>query len=136
MTRGELNELVEGNDKKRFSISASGAFIRAAQGHSVNVDLGLEPRKPPRTLYHGTARQNLARILSAGLQPMGRRQVHLCVAALDAEAVGRRHGKPVVLQVPAIRMHEEGHVFLMADNGVWLVDDVPARFLAFWSREA
>src|SRR5262245_59318437 len=53
--RYELLQVVETSDKKRFSLSADGRRIRAAQGHSVSVDLGLPPREPPDVLYHGTA---------------------------------------------------------------------------------
>lgn len=136
MSRDELQHLVENNDKSRFAISADGEFIRAVQGHSIDVDLGLEPRTPPEHLYHGTARQNLDSIFSEGLRPMGRRQVHLSVTPSVAEAVGRRHGKPVVLQIATLRMHEMGHLFFVADNGVWLTDIVPVGFLSFWNRGA
>jgi putative RNA 2'-phosphotransferase len=40
--------------KKRFSLDETGDLIRANQGHSVEVDLQLEERKPPEVLYHGT----------------------------------------------------------------------------------
>ena len=42
MSRDELDALVETNDKKRFTLSDDRKFIRAAQGHSIKVDLGLE----------------------------------------------------------------------------------------------
>lgn len=134
MSQQELEALVAGNDKKRFTIFGDGAFIRAAQGHSIHVELGLSPLVPPEALYHGTARQNLDGIFMNCLKPMERQHVHLSASPSDAERVGQRHGKPVVLQVPALRMQEEGHVFFVADNGVWLVDNVPARYLGFWTR--
>ena len=132
ISRRELEVLVEQDEKRRYSISSDGAFIRAAQGHSIEVDLGLEPREPPITLYHGTARKNLDGIFSNGLQSMRRRQVHLSSVATDAEVVGRRHGRPIVLQIAARKMHDSGHIFFTADNGVWLTDMVPAEFLSFW----
>ncbi len=135
MSRAELNELVEGNDKRRFSISSDGAFIRAAQGHSVPVNLGLEPTTPPIFLYHGTARHRLDSIFSDGLQPMQRQQVHLSNFPIDAEAIGRRHGRPVVIEVAALAMNEMGHDFFVADNGVWLTASVPANFLGFWNGQ-
>lgn len=133
MSREELEALVETNDKKRFTISEDGEFIRAAQGHSIKVDLGLKTRVPPLKLYHGTARQYLDSIFSSGLRPMRRTHVHLSVAAIEAEAVGRRHGKVIVLEIAAHLMHAEGHHFFVADNGVWLTETVPAQFLSFWS---
>ncbi len=40
LSRGELFQLVESSDKKRFTLSEDGLRIRAAQGHSIHVDLG------------------------------------------------------------------------------------------------
>src|ERR1700736_4176779 len=54
LSREDLLQIVETSDKKRFSLSTDGQHIRAAQGHSIAVDLGLSARRPPDTLYHGT----------------------------------------------------------------------------------
>lgn len=69
LTRAQLHEIVETNDRKRFTISADGRRIRAAQGHSVNVDLGLPAIEPPEVLFHGTASPTLDRIFRDGLAP-------------------------------------------------------------------
>jgi putative RNA 2'-phosphotransferase len=124
-----LKEIVATSDKKRFTLSPDGTRIRAAQGHSVEVALGLEPVTPPETLYHGTATRFLDSILVHGLRPGNRQQVHLSADATTATAVGQRHGKPVVLHVKAGEMHRRGHCFYRADNGVWLTDSVPPKFL-------
>lgn len=131
LSRDELIQLVESNDKKRFTLSEDGLRIRAAQGHSVNVDLGLEPRCLPVELYHGTASANLDAIFSDGLNPGRRHQVHLSLDPDTAERVGQRRGKPVVLRVEAQRMFEDGIEFFRADNGVWLTAKVPAAYLGF-----
>ncbi|WP_121633351.1 RNA 2'-phosphotransferase [Tropicibacter alexandrii] len=131
LSRAQLLEIVEQNDKRRFTISPDGQRIRAAQGHSVDVDLGLTQLEPPPTLYHGTASHSLDAIFASGLLPGRRRHVHLSGGADTALDVGRRHGKPVILCVAAREMHEAGHVFFKADNGVWLTDHVPARFIGF-----
>ncbi len=128
-SREELAHVVETSDKKRFSISADGLHIRAAQGHSVAVDLGLAPATPPTMLYHGTARRFLDSIMSRGLEPGRRQQVHLSIDTVTARRVGRRHGEPVILGVEASAMHAHGLAFFLADNGVWLTDHVPAEFL-------
>src|SRR6267142_1982523 len=47
ITRKELDEVVASNDKQRFSFDDDGTRIRANQGHSVEVDLQLEPVEPP-----------------------------------------------------------------------------------------
>ena len=46
-TRDELDHVVATNDKQRFAVE--GTRIRASQGHSVEVDLGLPRRRLPRT---------------------------------------------------------------------------------------
>ena len=131
LTRLELEEIVSTNEKKRFTLSEDRTKIRAAQGHSFPIDLGLPPKVPPSTLFHGTARSNLDQIFRDGLQPKGRSQVHLSNDTETAKQVGERHGKPVVLKVDAGRMHSNGFEFFRADNGVWLCDAVPPIYLGF-----
>ena len=131
LTKERLLKIVETNDKQRFTLSTDGLQIRAAQGHSVEVDLGLSPLVPPDVLYHGTATQNLDAIFEGGLTPGRRRQVHLSTDAETATRVGRRHGKPTVLRIDAARMHADGYVFTRSDNDVWLTDVVPAAYLGF-----
>ncbi|GAA3227255.1 RNA 2'-phosphotransferase [Streptomyces sp. XM83C] len=128
-TREELDHVVAANDKKRFAID--GDRIRASQGHSVDVDLGLPPATPPPYLYHGTVARNLAAIRSEGLRPMNRHAVHLSADRETATRVGARRGQPVVLSVDAGSMHRDGHVFHVSTNGVWLTEAVPPRYLRF-----
>ena len=50
-----LEEIVRTDKKQRYSFSEDGTKIRANQGHSVQVDLELQPIEPPDLLWHGTA---------------------------------------------------------------------------------
>lgn len=125
-----LRTIVSESDKKRFTLSDDGHRIRAAQGHSVPVDLGLAPVVPPEILFHGTAVTALDAILREGLLPQTRQKVHLSADATTAIKVGQRHGKPVVLTVAANRMQADGIVFWQAENGVWLTDCVPPAYLS------
>lgn len=134
MSRDELLGIVESSEKNRFTISEDGSRIRAAQGHSIEIDLGLHPTRPPNRLYHGTSIAHLESILDDGLLPKGRQKVHLSADPITAEQVGRRHGKPVVLIVDAEDMHSTGHEFFCAENGVWLADDVPAKYLSIMQQ--
>jgi putative RNA 2'-phosphotransferase len=131
LSRDQLRHIVDTNDKRRFTLSPDGRRLRAAQGHSIDVDLGLPAITPPDTLYHGTASQNLDKIFESGLNPGRRRQVHLSPDPETATRVGRRQGKPVVLRIDAARMHADGYAFFRADNGVWLTDTVPTKYLGF-----
>lgn len=81
-------------------------------------------------LYHGTATRFVESILSAGLKPQARQQVHLSADEATAHRVGQRHGKPVIFKIEALRMHAKGFKLFLADNGVWLTDQVPPEFLA------
>ncbi len=130
VTRADLERTVAGSDKQRFALSADGARIRANQGHSVPVDLGLEPRDAPAVLYHGTVGSSLDLIRREGLKPMGRHHVHLSPDRETAHRVGQRRGAPVILKVDAARMQRAGHAFFVSENGVWLTDHVPPEFLS------
>ncbi|MEU4150556.1 RNA 2'-phosphotransferase [Streptomyces sp. NPDC026659] len=128
-TREELDHVVAVNDKKRYAVD--GTRIRASQGHTVDVDLGLPPATPPPYLYHGTVARALDAIRTEGLRPMSRHDVHLSADRETATRVGSRRGRPVVLPVDAAAMHRDGHVFRVSANGVWLTEAVPARYLRF-----
>ncbi|UWQ77744.1 RNA 2'-phosphotransferase [Leisingera sp. S132] len=129
VTRRQIEEVVRTSSKQRFSLSPDGLKIRANQGHSLAVDLGLTPCRPPATLFHGTAERSLPAVLCEGLKPMQRQHVHLSPDAETARSVGMRHGTPAVLSIDAARMAAEGHEFLLSANGVWLCPAVPAQYL-------
>jgi putative RNA 2'-phosphotransferase len=126
----DLREVVASSDKRRFAFSPDGARLRANQGHSIPIDLGLAPVAPPPVLLHGTVAPHLDAIEREGLRPMGRRHVHLSPDLETATAVGRRRGRPVIVEVDAAAMHRDGYEFRCSDNGVWLTDAVPPGYLA------
>ena len=129
VTREELEVVVRENDKRRFALSEDGTRIRASQGHSVRVELGYAPRVPPTVLYHGTASHLLGSIREHGLVRGRRHHVHLSADAGTAAKVGARRGKPLVIEVESGRMHADGYEFYVSDNGVWLTEHVPAKYL-------
>jgi putative RNA 2'-phosphotransferase len=129
ISKQELAEIVETNEKKRFIISEDGQRIRANQGHSIAVDVELKEAIPPEFLYHGTADRNIDAILQAGLKKQGRLHVHLSPDSKTAVKVGQRHGKPSVLRIKAKAMAADGYQFFLSKNGVWLVDNVPPQYL-------
>lgn len=125
----ELFEVVETNDKKRFTLTEDRSRIRAAQGHSVKVELGLPAVQPPTVLYHGTAERFVEQIVREGLKPQSRQHVHLSVDVATARKVGARHGRAVVLRIDTQGMSARGCEFFRADNGVWLTQRVPREFI-------
>ncbi|TGE04735.1 RNA 2'-phosphotransferase [Hymenobacter fodinae] len=129
LTRPQLEEVVGSNDKQRFAFDASGTRIRAQQGHSVPVELGLVVQTPPPELYHGTVAAALPAIWQHGLRKMQRHHVHLSPDEETARRVGSRRGQPVLLAVHAAAMQADGMTFYQSGNGVWLTEQVPPQYL-------
>jgi putative RNA 2'-phosphotransferase len=129
LSREELEEVVAQNDKQRFAFDETGTRIRASQGHSVEVDLQLQPVEPPPVLYHGTPERNREVLEAFGLKKMARHHVHLSPDEETARKVGERRGRPIIFAVDAAAMHRDGHTFYRSANGVWLVDEVPPQYL-------
>ena len=125
-----LQKIVDENDKKRFSFNGDKTKIRANQGHSLNVDVKLEQKIPPAKLFHGTLEKNSVSIERDGLLKMNRLYVHLSEDLATAEKVARRRkGTPIIYEVNAEEMSRDGFIFYQSANGVWLIDNVPAKFL-------
>jgi putative RNA 2'-phosphotransferase len=129
LTYETIKTVIETNDKQRFMISEDGKRIRANQGHSINIDLELEPKTPPDILYHGTADHFLDSIMTDGLKPMSRQYVHLCETKKTALTVGKRHGNPIVLYIDTKTMYEKGFKFYLSENHIWLTEKVPAEYI-------
>lgn len=127
VTRADLDLVMDAGDKQRFEVRDG--RIRATHGHSVAVDLGLDPQAPPPVLHHGTVPRFLGAIRAEGLRPGSRQHVHLSPDVPTAREVGARRGTPVVIDVAAGRLHDDGHEFLRAADGVWLTGPVPPRYL-------
>lgn len=126
-----LEEIVRTDNKGRYSFNEDKTKIRANQGHSVRVDVELKEINPPDTLYHGTATRFIKSILDKkeGLKPMSRLYVHLSKDYDTAVKVGMRHGNAIVLEVNARQMKEDGYVFYLSENGVYLTESVPSKYL-------
>ena len=128
-TLAELKSVVETNDKKRFAFNENETKIRANQGHSLEVEIEFEKRTPPEILYHGTAEKNVGVIFAEGLKKMSRHHVHLSADTETAKKVGMRYGKPVIFQIDTAAMQAAGFEFFVSANGVWLIENVPPKFL-------
>jgi putative RNA 2'-phosphotransferase len=125
----DLNRIVEESEKKRFAFSDN--YIRANQGHSVEVELGLETTRPPTKLFHGTTAKAWDMIRSSrGLNKMERHAVHLSPDVATATIVGARRGKPFILVIDTDAMFVDGHDFQVSANGVWLTDEVPLKYIS------
>lgn len=127
----ELEEVVATNSKKRFAFNEDKTMIRANQGHSVDIDLALQPKEPPKYLYHGTVEKFLTSIQEKGLIKGARQHVHLSADKETAINVGSRRGKPIILTIRSGEMHAQDHPFYQSENGVWLTEEVPMEFIEF-----
>lgn len=126
-----LEEIVATNNKKRYSFNEDKTKIRANQGHSIPVDVELKTVVPPDVLYHGTADRFLNEIKKKGLQKQSRNHVHLSSDWDTAVSVGKRHGCPIVLKVNTKAMYQDGYIFYLSENGVWLTEDIPIQYINF-----
>lgn len=124
-----LQLIVEEDPKGRFEFSEDELSIRTLYGHSINVNLGLEPTIPPIVLYHGTAVKYVDCIMSEGLKPRKRNFVHLSETTDKAMQIGARHGHPTVFSIDTGAMISAGYKFYKAQNGVWLTGGIPSKFL-------
>ena len=124
-----LEQIVAEDEKQRYSFNEDKTLIRANQGHSIPVDVELPERKPPAILYHGTGEKYVPYIDQDGLIPKSRLYVHLTDKYDTAVTVGKRHGRPVVYEIDSAKMVEDGYVFYLSVNGVWLTKRVPVMYL-------
>ena len=106
-----LEEIVRTDEKQRYAFNADRTKIRANQGHSVSVDVELQPVTPPALLYHGTGEKYVSSIEARGLIPKTRLYVHL---SGDYDTA---------------RMAADGYEFFRSVNGVWITKQVPPQYL-------
>ena len=129
-TEDILEEIVKTDAKGRYEFSPDHTKIRAVQGHSIPVDVDLTEFQPPDILYHGTSSRFLESIQESGLKKGTRLYVHLSKDRDTAMNVGMRHGgQPAILEINTGRMYKDGIKFFQSKNGVWLVDNVPSKYI-------
>ncbi len=128
ITKEDLEYIIEHSDKKRHEIV--GDKIRALYGHSLPNKIEKIKAIPPSVLYHGTAKRFLDSILKDGLLPMSRQYVHLSVDTDMATLVGKRRDKePIILEIDAKQASDDGIVFYIGNDKVWLADKIPAKYI-------
>ena len=106
ITRAQLEEIVAADQKQRYAFDERRTKIRANQGHSI-----------------------AASIAAQGLRPMNRLYVHLSTDVQTARKVGARHGEPIVYEIDCAAMRRDAYVFYLSQNGVWLIKQVPYRYM-------
>ena len=124
-----LKEIVNTDNKSRYTFDENYTKIRATQGHSVKVELGYIPQKPPIILYHGTGKKYIESIFKDGIKKQSRNHVHLSGDKETALKVGQRHGTPIILEILSEEMYNNNHQFFLSENGVWLTDYIPVEYI-------
>ena len=125
-----LEQIVNTDNKQRYSFNENKTLIRANQGHSIPVDVELEETQPPEVLWHGTAKKYEYSIYNSGLIPKSRLYVHLSSDEENAVNVGARHGEVLLFRVDAKALYQDGYKFYLSKNGVWLTKHVPREYLS------
>ncbi|MDO5066768.1 MAG: RNA 2'-phosphotransferase [Propionibacteriaceae bacterium] len=70
-------------------------------------------------------------MLTEGLLPMSRQQVHMATDVEMAHAVGSRHAsRPVILRIDAAAAQAAGIQFYPGSDRVWMAETIPARYLS------
>ena len=130
-TEDHIRAIVQFDPKGRFEIKNN--RIRALYGHSINVDLNLEPVKnPPDILYHGTPLRNRKHVLEYGILPQHRIFVHLSLNSNDAIEVAKRHINPnefdkriVLFEISTAKLAELGIKLYRPSKVVFITDHIP-----------
>ena len=125
----QLCDLVANDAKGRFEFNEDKTKIRALYGHSVQVDMDYSCCTPPEILYHGTSMNADVSILDNGLISRSRNYVHLTDDNDAALETGARHGAPVTIRIKALEMFNAGYEFYNPKKGIWLVREVPRKFI-------
>lgn len=125
-----LEKIVNSDSKGRYEFNQEHTKIRARQGHSIPVDVGLEEKEPPEYLYHGTSTRFMDSIFEEGLKPQSRLYVHLSQDLETARKVGLRHGgQLLILTIKTGEMARDGIKFFQSKNGVWLVEKIDTKYI-------
>lgn len=132
-TREVLEEIVATNEKRRYEYNEDHTKIRARQGHSIKVDVGLREVEPPKFLYHGTSSRVSSLIMREGIKKMSRQHVHLSEDIETARMVAMRHVHDedwmVIYIIDTEKMLSDGLKFFKSNNGVWLTDYVDPKYI-------
>jgi putative RNA 2'-phosphotransferase len=130
-----LVAIAESDPKGRYEVKDD--RVRATYGHTVEVNLDLPTENVPDELYYPVTSEEVSIVLEVGLKPTDRRKVHLSKTAEDARAAGVvRTPDPVILAIDTEAARGEGIVIMRAGKTVYLVDNVPAKFLRRHSPES
>ena len=136
LTLKELELIVETDNKQRFKVIELDDIrkIKCNQGHSISW---VEPELfydvvVPNILYHGTTKEAYKKIKATGyISKMKRHAVHMQKDIQKAWMSAKRwkQQEPIVLEIDAKKMVEDGYKIGVTDNDVWCVNNVPVQYI-------
>ncbi|MFK7904738.1 MAG: RNA 2'-phosphotransferase [Chitinophagales bacterium] len=130
LTEQDILDMMAASEKQRYEVKDG--KIRAFYGHSIDKKITKTTSVPPEILYHGTPRATVPLIEESGLLSMNRQYVHLSADIQTAMVVGKRRDiQPTILKVKALEAHQNGIDFYLENNGIWLSEPIPPRFIVF-----
>ncbi|KAK9462009.1 phosphotransferase KptA/Tpt1 [Lipomyces oligophaga] len=130
VTFDDIKRVVDSNDKNRYRLDCRGEdvwYIRANQGHSINVDeqrllTAVTDAVQVPIAVHGTSIKAWESIRQSGLSKMKRNHIHLASGLPGDDGVisGMRNKSQVYIYVDVARAMQDGIRFYKSDNGVIL----------------
>ncbi|MFP3871711.1 MAG: RNA 2'-phosphotransferase [Candidatus Natronoplasma sp.] len=129
-----VKALAATDEKNRYQYEDG--YIRATYGHSVDVDLDLPTDDIPDTLYAPTTEKEGELLLEGGIRPSDRTYVHLSGTYESAMEAGvYRTDNPMILEVDAESMIEDGNEIMRAGKGVYLAEEVEPEYLSLSEKQ-
>ncbi len=130
----DIEKLADNDEKNRFTIidiENEEKRIKANYGHSIEqININYEKIIPSHYLYHGTTYEYYKKIKKDGIKKMGRNYVHLSKTINQARKVGkRRSDQPVILEIDALKMHQDGHSFFKTNSDIILTEYVDTKYI-------
>ncbi|GMM50609.1 tRNA 2'-phosphotransferase [Starmerella bacillaris] len=128
-TPDTIENVVVADKKGRYEFNEDKSKIRAVQGHSVNVDVGLtalEESQLPELIVHGTYLDIWPTIRNEGLNRMKRQHIHLAqnlpssIKSDTRQISGMRSSSQVYIFIDGPKAMRAGIQFFMASNGAIL----------------
>ncbi|WP_170117621.1 RNA 2'-phosphotransferase [Chitinophaga ginsengisoli] len=132
ITEDAIRNVVLYSDKKRFKVT--GNSIKAIQGHSFEVNIDEQSQKPPDILYHGIRFKLKETVTQQGLLGTTGKLIPLYPNYYSAFIVENTNKKgPVVFEINAGEMYNDGYEFYLTDNNVWQTKTVPVKYMVIKS---
>ncbi len=129
-----IQAIVESDEKGRYEIDDE--MIRATYAHSVDIVLDLPTHDIPAHLYYPTSEEEAKVLLEGGIKATDRRYVHLSKTYKNAwEAGSTKADSPRIVQVDVRSAEKDGIKVMHAASTVYLVDEVPSKYLEMAPEE-